>query len=205
MTPIRKLRKHYDKFTAVERVNLVLTAQERGDEAEVRALENYCPMTQSLDYEGRILALALAASTLAVQLLAREVLAVKRLDDLVSAADNAKQNAKQNAANPALAGLDANIADDDQLVSLLEQAAAIWFGFSAWCRDLGHDPHQVLRLAPIGSDDGDPAFFLIHQQIEYSEKWAQDLLHNPDKMEGWRQLFAQAFQSLDGPLCENTV
>ncbi|MCK4471443.1 MAG: hypothetical protein KAW49_06605, partial [Anaerolineae bacterium] len=62
MTTTRKLRKHYDKFTVTERVNLVLAAQERGDEAEVHALENYCPMAASLDYERRILSLTQAAS-----------------------------------------------------------------------------------------------------------------------------------------------
>jgi len=194
MTTTRKLRKHYDKFTVTERVNLVLAAQERGDEAEVHALENYCPITASLNYEGRILSLTQAASTLAVQLLARDVLVVKRFESLA----NTRKNAGQADANPPLDGPDIApaIANDDKLVLLLDQAAAIWFGFSAWCRDVGHDPHQVLRLAPMGSDDRDPAFFLIHQQIELFERSAQHLLHGLDKVEMWRQLFTQAFQSI---------
>ena len=195
MTTTRKLRKHYDKFTVTERVNLVLAAQERGDEAEVHALENYCPMTASLDYEGRILSLAHAASMLAVQLLARDVLViVKQFESLA----NTKKNAGQADANPPLDDTDIAPATaiDDKLVLLLDQAAALWFGFSAWCRDMGHDPHQVVRLAPIGPDDSDPAFFLIHEQIELLERWGQHLLHDPDKMEMWRQLFTQAFQSV---------
>ena len=194
MTTTRKLRKHYDKFTVTERVNLVLAAQERGDEAEVHALENYCPMAASLDYEGRILSLTQAASTLAVQLLARDVLVVKRFESLA----NTRKNAGQADANPPLDDPDIApaTAPDDKLVLLLDQAAAIWFGFSAWCRDVGHDPHQVVRLAPMGPDDSDPAFFLIHEQIELFERWAQHLLHGLDKAEMWRQLFTQAFQSV---------
>jgi len=207
MTIIRKLRQRYDTFTVVERVNLVLAAQERGDEEEVHALENYCPVAQSLEYEKRMLRLMHATSVLVVQLLAHEVLIGKRFDDLVNAARNAKQNAKHNAkgvaANPSLNDPDDNIArcnigNDDQLASLLERTAAIWHGFSAWCRDLGHDPHQVLRLAPMGPDDGDPAFFIVHQQIEYFERWAHDLLHDLDEMETWRELFTRAFQSMAG-------
>jgi hypothetical protein len=195
MTTTRKLRKHYDKFTVTERVNLVLAAQERGDEAEVHALENYCPMAASLDYERRILGLTEAASTLAVQLLARDVLViVKRFESLA----NTRKNDGQADASPPLGGPDVAPATaiDDKLVLLLDQAAALWFGFSAWCRDVGHDPHQVLRLAPMGSDDRDPAFFLIHQQIEMFERSAQHLLHDPDRVEMWRQLFTQAFQSV---------
>jgi hypothetical protein len=195
MTTTRKLRKHYDKFTVTERVNLVLAAQERGDEAEVHALENYCPMAASLDYERRILSLTEAASTLAVQLLARDVLVVKRFDEFLA---NTRKNAGQADADPPLDGPDIAhaIANDDKLVLLLDQAAALWFGFSAWCRDVGHDPHQVVRLAPMGSDDRDPAFFLIHQQIELLERSAQHLLHSLDKVEMWRQLFTQAFQPI---------
>ena len=194
MTTTRKLRKHYDKFTVTERVNLVLAAQERGDEAEVHALENYCPMTASLNYEGRILSLTQAASTLAVQLLARDVLVVKRFESLA----NTRENAGQANADPPLNGPDVAPATalDDKLVLLLDQAAALWFGFSAWCRDVGHDPHQVLRLAPMGSDDREPAFFRIHQQIELLERQAHHLLRDPDKVEMWRQLFTQAFQSI---------
>jgi len=195
MTTTRKLRKHYDKFTVTERVNLVLAAQERGDEAEVHALENYCPMAASLNYERRILSLTQAASMLAVQLLARDVLIVTRFDEYLA---NTRKNAGQADANPPLNDPDIApaTAPDDKLVLLLDQAAALWFGFSAWCRDVGHDPHQVVRLAPMGPDDRDPAFFLIHQQIELLERSAQHLLHSLDKVEMWRQLFTQAFQSV---------
>jgi len=197
MTTTRKLQKHYGNLTVVERVNLVLAARERGDEAEVIALEDRCPMAQSLEYHERMLHLIEAASILAVQLLAREVFIVARLSDLANARQNAKQNAKQDGANPTLDGLDSNLADDDRLGLLLEQAAAAWLGFSAWCRDVGHDPHQVLRLAPMGLDDRDPAFFILHEQIELSERWPHRLLRDPDRVEEWRTAFAQAFRSID--------
>jgi hypothetical protein len=201
MTTTRKLQKHYGNLTVVERVNLVLAAQERGDETEVHALEDCCPVAKSIEYHERMLHLIAVASVLAVQLLAREVFIVARLSDLANARQNAKQNAKQNTkqdgANPTLDGLDSNLADDDRLDLLLEQAAAAWLGFSAWCRDVGHDPHQVLRLAPVGLDDRDPAFFILHEQIELSERWPHRLLRDPDRVEEWRAAFAQVFQSID--------
>ena len=150
MTTAHKLRKRYNQFTVVERVNLVLAAQERGDEDEVNALEIYCSEDQSVEYDMRVLRLALAASALVVQLLAREVLTVKRLEDLLHSEEN-DQNAKEGTAHPVHGPLDLSIANDRKLASLLEQTAAIWNGFSAWCRDLGHDPHRVLRLAPMVS------------------------------------------------------
>jgi hypothetical protein len=196
MTTTRKLRKRYAKLTATERVNLFLAAQERGDEAEAHALEHYCPMAASLDYEGRMLGLAQAASMLAVRLLAHDVLIVNKFESLA----NTRENAAQAGANPALDHSDIapDTANDHKLglVLLLGQAAAIWFGFSAWCRDVGHDPHQVLRLAPMGSDDRDPAFFLIHQQIELLERQAHHLLHDLDKVEMWRQLFTRTSQPI---------
>jgi hypothetical protein len=201
MTTTRKLQKHYGNLTVVERVNLVLAARERGDETEVLALEDRCPVAKSIEYHERMLHLIAVASVLAVQLLAREVLIVVRLSDLVKAGQNAEQNAKQDAkqdgADPALDGLDSNLADDDRLDLLLEDAAAAWLGFSAWCRDLGHDPHQVLRLAPVGPDDRNPAFYILHEQIELSERWPHRLLHDPDRVEEWRTVFAQVFRSID--------
>jgi len=201
MTATRKLQKHYGNLTVVERVNLVLAAQERGDEAEVLALEDRCPVAQSLEYHERMFHLIEAVSVLAVQLLAREVLIVVRLSDLVNARQNAEQNAKQNAkqdgADPTLDGLDSSFADDDRLVLLLEDATAAWLGFSAWCRDVGHDPHQVLRLAPVGPDDRNLAFLILHEQIELSERWPHHLLRDPDRVEEWRTVFAQVFRSID--------
>ncbi len=201
MKATHKLRKRYATFTLVERVNLILAAQERGDEDEIRALQSYCSQAQSLACETRILALALAASTVAVQLLAREVLTVKRIEDLANPREMTRQDgesAQAVPANPVPDALDLDVADDDKLASLLGQAAAIWHGFSAWCRDLGYDPHLVLRLAPIGPDDASPAFFIVHQQIEYAEKWAREVLTDLDQMETWRELFTQAFQSVAG-------
>jgi hypothetical protein len=197
MNTSQKLRKRYDTFTVVERVNLILAAQERGDEDEVRALQSYCSTAHSIACEARILALALAASAVVVQLLACEVLTVKRLEDLANPREDG-ESAQAVPANPVRDGLDPSVANDGKLASLLGQAASIWHGFSAWCRGLGYDPHHVLRLAPIGLDDGSPAFFIVYQQIEYAEKWARDVLTDLDQMETWRELFTQAFQSVAG-------
>ena len=175
-----RLHRHYDKLTAVERVNLVLSAQERSDEAEVDALENACPTAQSLDYEGRVLGLASNTALLVIQLLACQVLLITKSADLEDAPG----------ATP-----------DPALRSLLEREAAIWHGFAAWCRDVGHDPHQLLRFAPMGTDERDPAFFIIHDQIETIEGRAQDAAGDtedpfpaPAKVHMWREVFTRLFQ-----------
>ena len=188
MMKTNRLRHHYPKLTPVERVNLVLSAQERGDAQEVWALEQYCSPIQSIQHNIRMLGLARMAALLVVQLLAREVLVVKRFMDLA-------------------AQTDATPVPHRALTSFLEQQAAIWHGFAGWCRDLGHDPQQVLRLAPIGSDERDPACFIIRGQIEMLESWtsgaAEDAkapFPDPDKVQMWRELFTELFQLAD-PEC----
>jgi len=178
MRKMNKLWRYYDKLTAVERVNLVLAAQERGDETEVHALENACPLAKSVRYEGRMLALGLVASLLVVQLLACQVFLTTILLDLSEETD----------AVPVLRR---------RLRFLLNREAAIWRGFVAWCQDVGHDARQVLRLAPLGLDQRDPAFFLIHGQIDRIEgqaEDAQDPFPDPQKVKTWRETFAWLFK-----------
>jgi hypothetical protein len=67
MKNTNQLRRYYDRLTAVERVNLVLDAQERGDEAETYALVDSCPLAECLKTEGRLLALGHVAALLVIQ------------------------------------------------------------------------------------------------------------------------------------------
>jgi hypothetical protein len=172
------LRRYYDRLTAAERVNLFLGAQDRHDEAEMHALLETCPLKECLKCEGRLLALGHVAALLVNQLLACEVFIVHRFADLTA----------QPAADSDL---------DRSMQALLERQAAVWRGFVAWCQDVGHDPHQVMLLAPMGSDDHDPAFFVLHQAIEQIEAWASDPcnpLVAPDKVETWHDLFTGLFR-----------
>ena len=174
------LRRYYDRLTTAERVNLILDAQDRHDEAEVHALLDTCPLEECLKYEGRLLALGHVAALLVNQLLACEVFIVLRRADLTD----------QPAADPD---------PDGALRRLLERQAAIWRGFVAWCQDVGHDPHQVMFLAPMGTDERDPAFFVIQQAIEQIEEWAHAPGHPliaPDKVETWHELFTGLFRPL---------
>ena len=179
MKKLETLRRYYHKLTPVERVNLVLEAQERDDHTEVDVLEHACPVAQSAAYEGRVLVIADIATMIIIQLLTSAVFIVTKTADLTRELD------------------DAPSALDPALRSILERQAAIWRGFSAWCRDVGHDPRQVLRFAPIGSDESDPAFFLVHAQIDMIESWRTDPQRpfpDPQKVDAWRQVCAQAFQ-----------
>ena len=199
MTTTHKLRKDYHMLTVVERVNLVLAARERGDDAEVHALDQYCIAADVDEYKMRMIQLTHTASMLAIQLLAREALIFRRLADHINAQEDAPTpdrphpdpTTTPDRRHPDGTTAPEPIYGDEVLASLLERVAATWLGFSAWCRDVGHDPHQVLRLAPIGRDDRYPAFFLIHRQIELSEKWAHERIRDPDQVERWRELFTQ--------------
>jgi len=187
-----RLRRHYGKLTTVERINLVLSAQERDDAEETQALEEHCRTIEALYYETRMLGLGHVAALLVVQLLACEVFLVNMCLHL----PRAQEDGAIPSPDPALMS---------RLQSQLERQAATWRGFTTWCQDIGHDPRQVLRLAPIGPDETDPACFIIRQQIEQIEKQiehaiehAQDPFPDPDKVEMWRQMFARLFRPLDG-------
>jgi hypothetical protein len=180
MKNTNQLRRYYDRLTAAEHVNLVLDAQDRRDEAEMYALLDTCPLKECLKCEGRLLALGHVAALLVNQLLACEVFIVHRFANLT--------------AQPA-----ADSDPDGAMQALLERQAAVWRGFVAWCQDVGHDPHQVVLLAPMGSDDRDPAFFVIQQAIEQIEAWARaprNTLIAPDKVETWHDLFTGLFRPL---------
>jgi hypothetical protein len=179
MKKLETLRRYYHKLTPVERVNLVLEAQGRDDHTEVDVLEHACPVAQSAAYEGRVIVIADIATMMIIQLLACAVFVVTKTADLTREPD------------------DAPSALDPALRSILERQAAIWRGFAAWCRDVEHDPRQVLHFAPIGPDESDPAFFLVHSQIDAIESWSgdpQNPFPDPHQVDMWREVFAQAFQ-----------
>jgi len=178
MKKLETLRRYYHKLTPAERVNLVLEAQGRDDHTEVDVLEHACPIGQSAAYEGRVIVIADIAMFMIIQLLACAVFIVHL------AADLAREPDPPSDLDPALR-------------TILGRQAAIWRGFSAWCHDVGHDPRRVLRFAPIGPDESDPAFFLVHSQIDAIESWSgdpQNPFPDPHQVDMWREVFAQAFQ-----------
>jgi hypothetical protein len=202
----KRLWKQYAALTRVERVNLILAAQEEGDQDEVLALENTCSEEERRLLNAHLLCLSCAASAVAIQLLALNVLTVKRIEDLLHGAQAAAgdQPGKDPCAspNPALAGLSdadarwACVADDDKLAALDKEAAAAWLGFSRWCWEVGHDPHQVLRQAPMGSTEIDLPYTILCDQIKYSERWAGDLVSDPEHASAFYHLLSRGFWSI---------
>jgi len=83
--------------------------------------------------------------------------------------------------------------DDPALVSLLKEGCAMWRAFVAWCAELNHDPHQALRLAPIGRDDAEPARFLLDLLVERFETGSAELSPDPDRERYWGYLFRGPF------------
>jgi hypothetical protein len=73
------------------------------------------------------------------------------------------------------------------------EAATNWPGFSRWCWEVGHDSHQVLRLAPMGCGETDLSYGILREQIEYSERWAGELAGDPELVDNCQQLLAHAF------------
>jgi hypothetical protein len=175
---MKQLRRGYPQLTVWERVQLFLAARERGDLSEANALDEACPRAHLPDYALRLGALQNAASFLVVQLLATNVLLLARLADLPS-------------------GAPSDPAADPHLLSLLQRQAALWRAFVAYCQSHDHDPHQVLHLAPLGLDEGEPASLIVHQQLHILEALPDDLptdpAHDPDQFLAWRNLFARAF------------
>ena len=163
MTPdVDRLRRAYRKLTPYERVALLLAAEEQDDWRELHALDDTCPTADLAPYVTQLLALQHAACLLVVQLLARELLLV--------------------AHGPAPD-------DDPALVSLLQEGAAIWRAFVAWCGEMDHDPRQALRLAPIGRDGAEPARFIVDLLVERFETGSPELSPGPDRERYWGYLF----------------
>jgi hypothetical protein len=179
MQRLNQLRRQYHKLTVYERTQLALAAKERGDLLEIYALDDSCPAADAHKYLTRMMALEHSATLLVIQLLAFNVLVMAKL---VSLAQEQKAGA-----TPAF---------DDELLPLLVQQAPVWHGFAAVCQDLGHDPRQVLRMAPLGKDERAPAFYVIHHLIEQLELLAEvehGALLDPDQVRTWRRLFTRAF------------
>jgi hypothetical protein len=171
-----KLQRGYPKLTVHERVELLLAAKERHDVRDAERLDGTCPSADLHPYIDRLLALQHSACILVVQLLARQVLLVRKFQDLVGDADPIPP-------------------PDPDLISILKGQAAIWRGFVAWCQDMRHDPRRVLLMAPLGLDGADPAYFIIQEQIACLEALAQGMeaLLDPDEIQMWQGLFALSF------------
>ena len=182
MKPTDRLRRYYYHLTPSERIGLLLEAEKRGDAVETASLLENCTLEECLKCEAHILRLQHVAAFLVVQLLSRQALITSSLASLTIAATS----------DPGPKPL-----TPPHLASQLEQESAIWRGFSAWCRDEGHDPYHVLSLAPLGQDDQDPAYFVVHEQIEQIEEWATldpPPFHNPHKVNVWYTAFSRVFE-----------
>ena len=200
-----RLRNQYWTLERVERVNLIMTAQDQEDPDELEALENTCNNEERRCLSAHLLCLSCAASAVAIHLLTLEILIVKRIEDLLYAAQAAtgdqpgeNPSASSNAA-PEASDTDARwarLADDDKLAAFIREAAAIWLGFCRWCWEVGHDPHQVLRLAPMGSTEADLPYAILRDQIEYTERWATELLPDPEHADAFYQLLSRNFWSI---------
>ena len=170
MNELRQLQRHYDKFTLPERDRLVLAALEREDWEQIRALVERCPDADALSHLWNIVILGHLAHKLVIHLLACDALLFRCL---------ALPSGAQSAADP---------------LPLLEEAAAAWFGFVAWCQSTGYDPHQLLNLALLGSEATDPARLLVNRHIERFASWAGRL--DPLQIDRWHTAFARLFWRL---------
>ena len=170
----QKLRRQYAKLDVFERVELILSAQEQQDLSEIYILEDTCPSADVIPYIIRMLALRSAAALLAVQMLARTILILRKFERL-----------NQETHDLPLT--------DPAFLSLFKTQIALWSGFVAWCQDMGHDPYQVLHMAPLGIDHKELAASIVHQQIEICEEFAKHLPPDPDQIHIWRTLFMHSF------------
>ena len=181
-TKANELWPFYEWLTPGERLNLVLAACERGDQDDIRDLENTCTKDNIYDFYRYLVQLTCVTSLVVIQMLARTIIVNHILTDLTDESDASPK--RQQA-----------------LMSYLGQEAAIWRGFVAWCRELGQDPRQLLRLAPFAWDKGDPTFSIIHQEIDMIDAWADNpehLLPDPEQVQQWRDTFASLFRPVRG-------
>jgi hypothetical protein len=134
----KRLWKQYAALTRVERVNLILVAQEEGDRDEVLALENTCSDEERRLLNAHLLCLSCAASAVAIQLLALNVLTVKRIEDLLHGAQAAAgdQPGGDPCASPNPAPAPAGLSDADAAGPVL-QTTTNW-------------PRSTKRPPPLG-------------------------------------------------------
>lgn len=183
-----KLHRQYSRLTVFERTELFLAAQARGDPDEMRALDDTCPAADVDAYLCRVFGLCQAACLLVIQLFASEVLVLTAYASLLQdagAAPDAASDAADATSDTAATGPNTNGA---QLPALLARQAALWRGFAAWCRDMRHDPSHALRAAPFGMDESDPAYYILHQQIQRFQAGLSP--PDPDEVQQWHDIFA---------------
>jgi hypothetical protein len=90
----------------------------------------------------------------------------------------------------------ARVLQDDKLATLEKEAAAAWLGFSLWSREIGHDPHQVLRQAPMGSTEIDLPYTILCGQINYLERWGSQLLEDAKNVDAFYRLLTRHFRAI---------
>jgi hypothetical protein len=211
------LRRHYTKLTVFERLQLALTALARRDLDHLRALDQTCPGADHDPYLTRLFTLQYAASLLVVQLLAHAVLLAHSparrtrppptpppspLSEPPCPSDPLPRSDPPPPAGqaPPLPDRipappddpDADQPGADRPTAIFHRQAALWRAFVAWCGELGHDPHQVLLMAPLIPDERDPAFRLIQTQIETFEN-LPNAAEPPDASDPYPNLFKTTF------------
>jgi hypothetical protein len=177
VTDLRHLRRHYDKFTVPERDKLLLAALARGDWDQVRALVERCPDAAALSHLWNTLVLSRIAGQLVIRILACDALFYRCL----APNSQAQRDGQSTSAAP------------DPLL-LQRGAAAAWFGFVAWCKATGYDPHQLLNLALLGSEETNPARDLVDLQLQRFVCWETHL--DPLQVDRWHVAFARLFSCL---------
>ena len=175
MKKFNHLEKQYDSLTVVERVDLHLAAQMRGDEAQQKALEWDCPTADFFSFTFYLFALRDLAAMLVIELLVKMVFNVEMTMDIVQERERG-----------------ATSASEPDIVPFWENMAAIWSGFVACCEYVGHDPEHVLNMAPIPRDENSPARFIINSQIKSLKSITRDEpdpYPSSDKVRAYRDAF----------------
>jgi hypothetical protein len=211
------LRRHYTKLTVLERLQLGLAALARRDLEQLRALDQTCPGADHAPYLARLLTLQYAASLLVVQLLAHALLLAHssarhthppRSPQPTSQSQPPRPSdplprstaAAPNKQAPPFADRVPTPLDDssvhrsarDRATAILHRQAALWRAFVAWCGELGHDPRQVLLMAPLIPDKRDPVYCLVQTLIETIEN-LPSVTAPPNQSDPFPDLFKTTF------------
>ena len=189
MKGMSQIRRHYDKFTVPERDQLLLAALQREDWEQIRVLLERCSDADSLSQLWTTVVLGNIAHSLVIHMLACDALFFRSLtlqcfphpNDLAPGAAPDPKPLPKAAALPKAA-------------PLMENAAAAWFGFVAWCQTAGYDPHQLLTLALLGEGETDPARDLINWQIGFFE--SRPLPPDELQVDRWQTAFTCLFWRL---------